>query len=391
MGVIFLGKPRGLSDCRFCANISKVAPSLLSINFICIVRIFSGDHLSDAILIPKQIGVTILIHKKLKEKKMPKKKVTVLGAGHWGMALASVMDESGASVTVWARNENEAQRINTLHVSKYFENYVFSPSIVCYTDIDACISDAEYVVIATPVHALDSIKPYVLKYSDKKFLITCKGLFDGDVLTDYLRKDAPKLSLAVLSGPSFSEEIIHKKITAVVVASRDAELAVEFRNLFHTEYFRPYSGTDEVGVQLCGAVKNIYAICAGLADGKYASSNMKSGLLTRALAEMEKLVTAMGGKMETLLGLAGVGDLMLSCHSQLSRNYTFGLHYSGDTETSVTTEGIKAAAEFYALAEKNGIDMPIVNSLYNTLYRKADFCQEVSNLMKRTLKDEFLQ
>jgi len=307
------------------------------------------------------------------------------------MALASVMDESGAQVTVWARSEVEAERINTLHVSKYFENYVFSPSIVCCTDIDACISASEYVVIATPVHAMDAIKPYVLKYRSKKYLITCKGLFDGDVLTDYLRKDAPELNLAVLSGPSFSEEIIRKKITAAVIASRNAELAVEFRELFHTDYFRPYSGTDEVGVQLCGAVKNVYAICAGMADSRYSSSNMKSALLTRALAEMDKLVTDMGGKQETLLGLAGVGDLMLSCHSSLSRNYMFGFNYSGNTETAVTTEGIKAAAEFYALAEKNGIDMPIINSLYNTLYRKMDFCHEVNTLMKRTLKDEFLQ
>lgn len=318
-----------------------------------------------------------------------KYKVAVLGAGHWGMALASVLAENDIDVMVWARDVNEVNRINMTHCSKYFsEKYIFDEKIVAYNDLDFCISEAQYIVISTPVHTIESLLPYIRKYN-KKYLLTCKGLYNGDIVTNCLYNERTDCKVAVLSGPSFSSEIIDKKITAVVIASKEESIAKEFQSLFHNaSYFRPYTSTDEIGVQLCGAVKNVYAIAAGMVDRIGESSNMKSALLTRALAEMRRLISVCGGNSETLLGLAGIGDLMLTCHSANSRNYCFGYNYAGNIKTTVTTEGILASKEFYVLAKKNGVDMPIVTSLYNILYENMGFDEVVDLLLERSLKDE---
>ena len=315
-------------------------------------------------------------------------KVAVLGAGHWGMALASILADNDRAVLVWARDEKEVKRINTNHTSKYFpESVRFSDKIVAANDLDFCLENAEYVVVSTPIKTIDSLVPYLVKHK-KKYLLTGKGLYCGDVISEYLYKKAPDIQLAILSGPSFSNEIMQKKITAVVIASRNDGLAQEFQALFHTGYFRPYTSNDEIGVQLCGAVKNVYAICAGMVDKYHESNDTKSALLTRALAEMRQLISIKGGHEETLLGLAGIGDLMLTCHSEKSRNYVFGYRYSGSIDTSVTTEGINSTREFYMLAQKHCLDMPIVSTLYRILYHNMDFAEGVNLLLQRNLKNE---
>lgn len=315
-------------------------------------------------------------------------KIAVLGAGHWGMALASILADNNLSVIVWARDEKEVERINTSHTSKYFpESVVFSDKIVATNDLNCCLEKAEFVVLSTPIKTIDSLVPYLLRHK-KKYLLTGKGLFCGDVISEYLYKKDPGIQLAILSGPSFSNEIIQRKITAVAIASKNDSLAQEFQALFHTWYFRPYTSRDEIGVQLCGAVKNVYAICAGMVDKYYESDDTKSALLTRALAEMRQLISIKGGKEETLLGLAGIGDLMLTCHSEKSRNYVFGYTYSGSINTSVTTEGINSTKEFYMLAQRHCLDMPIISTLYRILYHNLDFVEGVKLLMQRNLKNE---
>lgn len=315
-------------------------------------------------------------------------KVAVLGAGHWGMALASVLADTNNDVIVWARDIAEVNRINTRHHSKYFsEKYTFNEKIIAHNDLNFCMNNAEYIVISTPVHTIESLMPYIMKH-DRKYLITCKGLLNGDIITNYIYNKKPDFKGAILSGPSFSIEIINKKITAVVIAAREEDIATDFQKLFHTQYFRPYTSNDIVGVQLCGAVKNVYAIAAGMADRIGESCNTKSALLTRSLAEMRKLIALKGGSNETLLGLAGIGDLMLTCHSTNSRNYKFGFDYNGSIETSVTTEGICATKEFHKLASLNNLDMPIINSLYGILYEKMNFGEAVDLLLGRGLKNE---
>lgn len=316
-----------------------------------------------------------------------KSKVCVLGAGHWGMALASVL-ANNQIVSVWARDNEEINRINTLHKSKYYpESHTFSNLIKADSNLDDCLQESEYIIISTPVKAIDSLVPYIQRHK-RKYVITCKGLYQGNVLSEYIARYADPENIAVLSGPSFSDEIVSEKATAVVVASENDHLAKEIQEIFHTSYFRPYTSGDIKGVQLCGSLKNVYAIAAGMTDKLCASSNMKSALLTRALAELRKVVLINGGQIETLLGLAGLGDLMLTCHSIKSRNYAFGYNYSGNINTNITTEGIFTANEICALAKRSNVEMPIAEAVYDILYNGYSFFEKVETLMGRSLKDE---
>lgn len=316
-----------------------------------------------------------------------KEKTAVLGAGHWGMALAAVLAENN-DVMVWARNDSEVNRINTLHQSKYFGEYNFPANIVATSDLEKCVSEHEYIVVALPTKGIDDLLPIFEKYSDRKYCLACKGMIAKQTITSYIESKVPGIKLAVLSGPSFSTELIANKMTAVVIASGDEEVARRFQLFFHASFFRPYTSTDVNGVQVCGAAKNVYAIAAGLVDTVFSSANMKSALLTRALAELSKLISVVGGESETLLGLAGMGDLMLTCHSLQSRNYRFGLNYYKEKNPNETTEGIPATAELHEMALEHGLDMPIIEAIYHVLYDGRDLTDEVVILMGRELKKE---
>ncbi|MCQ2505925.1 MAG: NAD(P)-dependent glycerol-3-phosphate dehydrogenase [Lachnospiraceae bacterium] len=316
-------------------------------------------------------------------------KVTVIGAGHWGMALADVLAFNNSSVTVCARRMEEVNLINNEHKSSYFDNYIFPDNLVATKDVEKSVAESEYIVISTPTKTVTEMLDMFRKFPEKKYIFACKGLINGKMISTYVEDECKMpLKLAVLSGPSFANELILKKSTAVVIAACDIELAREFQELFHTDFFRPYASSDILGVEVCGAVKNVYAIAAGFLDREYKSFNMKSAMLTRALAEMTKVMQILNAKSETLMGLAGLGDLMLTCHSDLSRNYRYGYNYVDNKQAKETTEGINATLEMRSFATTNGIELPIVEGIYKVIYEGLSLEDVIESLMRRTLKDE---
>ncbi len=316
--------------------------------------------------------------------------VTVLGAGHWGLALASVLASNKHNVLVYARDLNKVNDININHKSVYLSNYILSEYIKSTQNLDEALNYSDIIVVSLPVVCIfDTLKPY-LKNSQKTFVFTSKGLFKSQTMSSLFLKEESSLKLAVLSGPSFSNEVIEKKNTAVVVASNDIDCAKEIQTLFSNNYFRVYTSTDIIGVEICGAIKNVFAIICGMVDGAKMGSNTKNALITRGLSEMKNIITFFKGDTNTLFGLAGIGDIMLTCNSFESRNYSYGYSYvSGKkNEASGVVEGLNTIKEIHKISLDNNISMPITNSLYQVLFENGDIKQIGFELMNRKLKSE---
>ncbi len=317
--------------------------------------------------------------------------ISVLGAGHWGLALASVLASNSNNVLVYARDINKVNDLNINHKSVYIKDYTFSDNIKATEDLEEAINYSDIIVIALPVVSIvDTLKPYLTKYSNKTYVFTSKGLYKGETMSNLFNSINPNLNLAVLSGPSFSNEVIEKKFTAVTIASSNLEIAKSLQNLFSNEYFRVYTLSDVIGVEICGAIKNVFAIICGMVDGAKMGSNTKNAMITRGLAEMKRLISYYGGKIDTLYGLAGIGDIMLTCNSLESRNYSYGYSYvTGDkSSASGVVEGLNTVKEIHALCNKINIEMPITNALYQVLFENKEIKSTAIELMTRTLKNE---
>lgn len=316
--------------------------------------------------------------------------ISILGAGHWGLALASVLASNKNNVLVYARDINKVNDLNNNHKSIYIKDYTFSDLIKATNDLEEAINYSDIIVIALPVVSIiDTLKPYLNKYN-KTFVFTSKGLYKGETMSNLFTSINPNLSLAVLSGPSFSNEVIEKKFTAVTIASKNIEIAKKLQTLFSNEYFRVYTLEDVIGVEICGAIKNVFAIICGMVDGARMGSNTKNAMITRGLAEMKRLISYYGGKIDTLYGLAGIGDIMLTCNSLESRNYSYGYSYvTGDkSSASGVVEGLNTVKEIHALSSKINIEMPITNALYQVLFEGKEIKSTAIELMTRTLKNE---
>ncbi len=322
--------------------------------------------------------------------KMAQLKYLIIGAGHWGTALASVLALNGNKVKMYSRDSQEVVKINTKHHSSCFSRIKLDSKITATEKLQASIVEADVVIISLPTKAIvDVLTPYANDLKDKIILLTSKGMYQGKTISTLLSEIIPAASLAVLSGPSFAKEVIEKKYTAVVIASKNLEVAQSLQTAFSHSFFRVYTSSDVLGVEYCAALKNVYAIICGIIDGHKMGNNAKTALITRAVAELNQLLKYVNCEEKTLYGLAGVGDLILTCNSMMSRNYTYGYSFPSLPDlTKGPIEGLQTIPEVYKFAQDNHLDLPIINAAYMVIVLRADINYVAMQLMNRALKSE---
>ena len=331
-------------------------------------------------------------------------KVAVLGSGAWGTALAKVLADKGDDVLLWSRRAELRDRINETHENaQYLPGVTLPPGIVATDDLERALSGASMVVFVAPSHGTRDLARLAAPHmpggvpvvSATKGIENDTLMFMDEILNEEL-PDRARGHLAFLSGPSFAKELAVHLPTAVVIASRSDRDRAAVMHRFHTPYLRTYGSDDVIGVECGGALKNVIAIAAGAADGLGFGYNTRAALITRGLAEVAKLSMARGGSALTLAGLAGMGDLVLTCTGELSRNRTVGVELGkGKKLPDVlaalghVAEGVKTAKSAYDLSRKLGVEMPITCEVYRALYEGKPAADAVVDLMARELGPEF--
>ena len=329
------------------------------------------------------------------------KKIAILGTGSWGTALALLAARNGCQTLLWGHN---ATHVETLSIDrenkKYLPGYTFPNNLTLTSDLNDLSNFSDVILVCVPSHAfkntLLTIKPYLS--NNIKIAWATKGFNadDGSLLHDIVAKIySPNTPAAILSGPTFANEVAAKLPTAITIASNQQEFAKKISEILHSELFRTYTSSDVIGVEVGGAIKNVLAIAAGIADGLGFGANTRAALITRGLNEIIKLGIVLGGKQETFMGLAGLGDLILTCTDNQSRNRRFGLALGlgkdilkAKKEIGQEIEGISAAKETYLLAKKYNVDMPITEQTYKVLYENLSPLVAVQNLLGREQKAE---
>lgn len=325
--------------------------------------------------------------------------ISVLGSGGWGTALAMVLLENGHDVTLWSYHDKESQVLRETGENPMLKG-VKLPEAMSFTSDLGCVKGCKVVVLATPsfavretAHKLSALlDPGTVLVSVSKGIEKDTSLTLTEVITSEVGEGFP---IVALSGPSHAEEVGRRVPTTVVSASRDQASAELVQDLFMNERFRVYASGDTVGVELAAALKNVIALCAGCCDGMGFGDNTKAALMTRGLTEIARLGEAMGGRKETFAGLAGVGDLIVTCTSMHSRNRRCGILIGKGTpveeavkEIGGVVEGYYAAATAKALADQAGVEMPITEAAYQVLYQGKDPKSVITELMTRARKHE---
>ena len=331
-------------------------------------------------------------------------KVAVLGAGSWGTALAALMARHGHSVVLWGRDARAADTIDRLHENpRYLPGIALPETLRATSDLAASLRGADLVLVVVPSHAftetlhlLAPLRPdgAGVAWATKGFE-PGSGRFLHEVAEDIL---GPQVPLAVVTGPSFAKEVTLGLPTAVTVHGQDPEFAQRVADVLHGPAFRAYTGDDMVGAELGGAMKNVLAVATGVADGMQLGFNARAGLITRGLNEMLRLSAAIGAKPETVMGLAGLGDLVLTCTGDLSRNRRLGLALGrGQSladavrEIGQVVESIQTADEVMRLAQRHGIELPIAENVRDVLHGDITPAEGLKRLMARERKAEYPQ
>ncbi len=327
-------------------------------------------------------------------------KAGVIGSGSWGTALARVLSKNGHEVTLWSRREEESRMLREERENKSKLPGVKLPDdILCTTDLEQTVEGKDILVLATASPSIRSMAKKMAPYVAAGQLIVdvSKGIEESTlmILTDVIAQEIPQCRVAVLSGPSHAEEVGRDIPTTVVAGAKDRETAEYIQNLFMNKVFRVYTSPDMLGIELGGALKNVIALAAGAADGLGCGDNTKAALITRGIAEMSRLGVAMGGHIETFNGLTGIGDLIVTCASMHSRNRRAGILIGqGKTmqeamdEVKMVVEGVNSAKAAKTLAEKYGIDMPIVQEVNQVLFEDKPAREALADLMLRDKKIE---
>ena len=334
---------------------------------------------------------------------MARADLAILGAGSWGTALALHLSRSGRSVALWVHDGELAERLRSDRVNaRYLPDHTLPQSVRVTHDIAEAVEGASDILLVVPSHycrqVLVACRPLIK--NPASLCVAAKGIESDTLMTvsevvlDVLGPEAAQRT-AVLSGPSFAQEVARGHPTAVVVASRIPDLAGRLQRVVSSGSLRAYTNTDLVGVELGGALKNVIAIGAGAVDGLGYGANTRAALITRGLAEISRLAEALGGRRETLAGLAGLGDLVLTCTGDLSRNRRVGLELArgrGLEEilggTSEVAEGVRTARAACALGERHGVEMPISETVEALLAGRVRPDQGVERLMSRQLRSE---
>lgn len=330
--------------------------------------------------------------------------VAILGAGAWGTALAIHLagSQRGASVRLWARDRRQADAIATARENARYLPGISIPSAIAVTaDLATALDGAALVVVATPVGALAEVVAAARAHAAAPLFWVCKG-FVVDATTARI---APAhqivvpgwpAAVGVISGPSFADEVARGLPTAVSVAASGHAAAERVAQRLRSETFRAYVSEDLIGVEVCGAIKNVLAIAAGASDGLGFGHNARAALITRGLAETGRLCVALGGQRETLMGLAGLGDLVLTCTGDLSRNRRVGLALAQErplaailAELGHVAEGVATARHVHALCEASRVEMPICDAVYRVLHERLPVRRAVEALLAREPAPEF--
>jgi glycerol-3-phosphate dehydrogenase (NAD(P)+) len=330
------------------------------------------------------------------------KRVAVLGGGSFGTALAQLAARQGQTVRLWMRDSAQARAINeTRHNPRYLSDFELHENIRATSDEQEALEGADWVMVAVPSQAVRSCLMEAKKYlGPVPLVLAAKGIETETLMTmdevvhDVLGKDWENRTLA-MSGPSFAKEIIQGMPTAVVMACSDEKLATKIADILFSDTFRAYTTTDVVGVEVGGALKNVMAIAAGGVIGMGWGHNVRASLVTRGLSEITRIAVAKGANPLTLSGLAGVGDLMLTCTGGLSRNRAVG-QALGEGKTleeaqesiQQVAEGVKTAKSAYLLMEKLGVDCPIIETVYRVLYENVPIDEAVQGLVERPTGQE---
>lgn len=326
--------------------------------------------------------------------------VAVIGSGAWGTACAIHLARKGAHPVLWAYESELCEIINRTRENTYFLQGISVPEdVTCTHLLREAAESSDSILLATPSFALRSVVQQSASYlTGKKILILTKGLETdtfsrvSEVVTKVL---GPETAVAVLSGPSFAREVAKGAHTAVVIASRNKQVAVYFQEMLHDARLRVYTSEDVVGVELGGALKNVMAIGAGMIEGLKLGNNTQAAYITRALAEIRRLGKALGARDATFMGLSGIGDLVLTCTGPLSRNRQFGIDLAAGRKASEIVAGQKSVVEgyytidaTYRLSKARSVEMPITEELYRIVYLNKDIRASLEDITGRVYKEE---
>ncbi|MDJ0805213.1 MAG: NAD(P)H-dependent glycerol-3-phosphate dehydrogenase [Gammaproteobacteria bacterium] len=325
--------------------------------------------------------------------------IAVLGAGSWGTALAILLSHNRLDVRLWGMPDEIARLAEDGQNKRYLPGIEFPDTLSPMADLAAALDSADEVLIVVPSHAFRSVTQTLLPLLPPTAGVSwaTKGFEPGtqQLLSDVAKALLPARNLAVISGPTFAGEVARGLPTAITVASDSLQHAEKLAGYLHAPWFRAYTSDDMIGVQVGGASKNVLAIAAGIADGLGFGANTRAALITRGLSEIMRLGTRLGGHTETFMGLAGLGDLVLTCTDNQSRNRRMGLALAkglsieaAREEIGQEVEGIHTAQEVYKLAQKCAVEMPISEQVYQVLFAGLDPKQAVHNLLDRRQKAE---
>ena len=327
--------------------------------------------------------------------------IAVLGAGSWGTALAMMLGQNKHHVNLWSHNAEHAELMQqSRENTRYLADLTFPETLNVSADLKVTFNDVQDILIVVPSHAfrqtLKIIKPFIT--SSHRVVWATKGLEAGSYkLLHQVAREVlgDQIPLAVISGPTFAKEVAQGLPGAVTIASDDHTLALDWAHLLHNDHFRAYTSEDVIGVEIGGACKNVIAIAAGIADGMGFGANARAALIARALSEITRLGISLGANAETFTGLTGLGDLVLTCTDDQSRNRRTGIALGKGKkldevikQIGQVVEGVDTAKEVVALAEKQNIDMPITKQVYNVLYKNISPESAVNALFNRAIKKE---
>jgi len=322
--------------------------------------------------------------------------ISVIGAGGWGTTLGNLIAKKGYIVKIWSYEKETRESINVNHENKQFlPGISLSKNLVASSDFNEVIPKADIIIFAVPSafvrNLANQIKPFFSKEKEYKLVTVTKGLeYDTfKLMSEVLREVLPQnVKIAALSGPNLSSEV-GEQPTATVIASIHEEILPELVAIFHTNYFKPYAIADESGIEICGAVKNITAIAVGICDGLKLGDNSKGSIITLGLTEMNRIGKHFGCARKTFFGIAGIGDLIATCSSKLSRNRSYGEKLAeGKTFAQIkeemhgmVAEGVWAAKSIHQFALKNDIDLPLTTQIYKVLHENKPMSEAVNDLL----------
>ena len=324
----------------------------------------------------------------------------IVGAGAWGSALADLVARNGHRTVLWARETDVVADVNAHHTnSRFLKGVTLSPSVTATDDLAAAVQDASLITFVAPSHVLRAVirsAAHAVR-DDAILIVATKGIERETfaLMSDIVAEELPGRPVVALSGPSFAAEVAHRQPTAVVAASREEAAALRTQQLFSSPEFRVYTQRDVVGVELGGALKNVMAVATGVLDGLGLGFNPRAALITRGLAEMTRLGVALGAEPQTFAGLAGMGDLVLTCTGSLSRNRTVGVEIGQGRPIDevlhareTIAEGVITTQSAHALAQARGVEMPIVRSMHRILFEAMPPRDAIAELMARALRAE---